>query len=499
MHIRDDLLARLTAVEQPILQCIHEENQYLPGEYETAHNTGRWCEAALLMQHTTGMAIPERMERAVGLHLRAFTNNPYGLLLNDPETLGSGRLNYHNLREALLSYAACIEYRNSRWAVACAEKLLDTINRRFFEKTLSDEEICQATGTCISPDPMLVPPPDDVYGDADYTTTIGRAIEGMYRYWKLTQSPLALEVMQKTVAFHRTHTLCADGSTPAWMKDSFHVGHNHSYLGTLRGLLLYALEFHDMDLIQTIFQTYKTSIPKYNCDATGFAPHDLAKLSFPDTFGDPQGDPASCADAIYIAFLLATQGGHPELLDDAERWMRCRLFHSQIDSEKGYGAWGIYLTYWGQGNIIDVFASIASTLCRIYDSMIEERGQDVYIHLLFSANHSSLCVQAERDDRQHIRIIPNCAKNIHLRIPAWAPEESIHIADHTGRPIVFHREGMYIIIPENTVEIGKAIDAAFDLPTYETTTQTWISRQKFSLKWKGDAITEITSPQTEIS
>lgn len=486
----DDLFTRLTAVEQPMLHCVNEENQYLPGEYEVAHNTGRWWEAALQLAATTGMKIPARMDRAMSLNLRAMASNPYGLLLQDPEVFGGGALNYHNLREALLAYTSLIEFRNSRWARNSAEKLLDTINRRFFEKTLTDEEICKTVGVTISGDTMLTRPTEDRFHDDDDTPTTGRAIEGMYRYWLVTGSPLALQVMRKAVVFHRAHSLCPDGSTPAWMMDDFHTGHNHSYLGTIRGLLLYALHFDDKALLKSIYLTYKNSIPVYNCDETGFAPHDLGLARFPDRFGDPFGDQASCADTVYIAFLLAVQGGHPELLSDVERLIRARLFFCQITSGSACGAWGTFGEYFGQNSTIDVFALIAVTLCRIYQDMIAEKNDGLYVYLHFSSKNALADVEVTREKYQLTRITPHIQKRILVHIPEWVPADSIRVIDTEGKAVTFEREGVYLVIPEVAVVVEKTLEVSFALPRYETTAQTWVTKKQFHLQWKGDTLLE---------
>jgi len=368
-RLKRDMRERMVLSQTPLLACVNEENRYLPGQYETAHNIGRWWEAALLLEKTTGMKIPERMEKAMHLNLRAHTSNPYGLLLNPPEIHEKALLNYHNLREALLAYAALIEFRNSAYAKMQAERLLDTIDRRFFQNTLEDKEIVCACGIGITKDPTLERPVDDEYRNTDDTARTGRAIEGMFRYWQVSKSPKALEVMKKAVAFHRERAICADGSAPEWMKDSVHAGHNHSYLGTVRGLLLYALHFEDEELIKSVYETYRKTIRKYCCDESGFAPHDLARLRFPDQNGDPVGDHASCADTAYIAWLLSVKAGHSLLIRDFEKLMRGRLFFSQIMEGENIGAWGIYSGYFGTGSTIDVFASISSTLARIYRDM----------------------------------------------------------------------------------------------------------------------------------
>lgn len=491
--MKDDLFDRLVAVEKPILACINPDYQFLPyrvGEYEIAHNVGRWWEAALMLQNTTKMQIPEQTERAMYWNLRALTNNPYGLLLMDRELFEEGTLNYHNIREALLAYTALIEFRKSRWAEASAEKLLDTINHRFFEKNLADDEICKKVDSQISEDTLLTRPAEDVYRDVDDTPTTGRAIEGMYWYWTVTGSPHARQLMEKAVAFHKKNVICPDGSAPAWLTDSFHTGHNHSYLGTIRGLLLYALHFGDAELVRWIYQTYKKTIRRYCCDETGYAPHDLAQLRFCDDFGDPLGDHASCADTAYIAYLLATRGGYPELLEDVERLIRGRLFYCQIPEGADFGAWGIYQGYFGQSSTIDVYALIASTLCRIYETMVEDRETGTYIHLHFSCKQEVVSVVSIRDEKQHTRITPNISKTIFVKIPAGTPEDSICVTDIQGKPVAFSMENGYLVIPQSVVQVGAELTVIFDLPKEETVGRSWVSNKEYCLTWRGNTLLE---------
>lgn len=483
--MKDDLFSRLLASQGPVLSCVKDENHYLPAGYEVAHNTGRWWEAALILKETTGMEIPSRTYKAMLINFHALTGNPYGLLLNDVEVVGGGTLNYHNLRESLLACATLIEYTDSKHAKRCAETLFDTIDRRFFKKTLSDAEICEKLGVVISTDTMLVRPDDDVYREDDYTSTTGRAIEGMYRYWKATNSPLALEIMKKTVSFHKEHSVCADGSAPAWLVDTYHTGHNHSYLGTLRGLLLYALEFGDGELIESIYLTYKKTIPAYCVDNTGYAPHDLGLLRFPDEWGDPVGDHGSCIDKAYIAYLLATCAGYDELLDDVEEMIRGRIFYSQMTDEENYGAWGTFCGYFGANAVIDVYCLIAATLCRVYKSFITEKEDGIYVSLHFSGDCAAATVVAERSDVQITRITPHVAKPLYIRIPAWCDGSSIRVSVEDG-DVEYLRKGVWLVV--NGVNAGKTVEISFDLPTRESFGKTWVSDQHYKLCWKGDTL-----------
>lgn len=261
------------------------------------------------------------------------------------------------------------------------------------------------------------------------------------------------------------------------------MGHNHSYLGTLRGLLLYGIRFNDSELVETVYRTFCNSLFKHNCSPSGWAPHDLGKLRFPDHLGDPYGDHASCADIAYMGFLLARHGGHEELLDVTERLIRARLFTCQVTAGISKGSWGTYGGYFGAGVVLDVFALIAATLSNLYReaTLADENG--IWVRLLFSVDNSAATVNAFRDDRQHLYILPHQAGPVHVRIPAWCDRSTLRVTDADGHPLAFEQQGVFAVV-DGVPERG--IRLSFDLPVSETVETTWISNTAYRLFWKGD-------------
>ena len=484
----NDLKERLQLVSGAMLACPPPDAGYLPRGYEAAHNIGRWWEGALLLEETVGLSIPSLMEQAMAINIRALTASPYGLLLNDPEIFGGGALNLHNLREGLLALTSLIHYRRSRWAVYKGRQLLETMKRLFHDHTLTLEDICRETGTEISGDPMITPGLEDPYRLEDRTPTDGRALEGILRFYQETGDDLALELLHATAAFHLEHTLRPDGSPPPWLADERHVGHNHSYLGTLRGLLLYGIHFQREEYIQRVYRTYTHSLFRINCTHSGFAPHDLGALRFPDEKGDPFGDHASCADVAYLAFLLAVYGGHPELLDDAQRLIRGRLFYSQITQGEGeaLGAWGTYGGYFGQGVIMDVYACIASTLCRIEKDLIRSEPESITLYLLFSAQSRDVDVQVDYGEDARILLTPKRRAVLRVHLPAWCTGPEVLTAD--GQPLSWYREEGFLILARDELELGKSIQIRFPLPVRQTEETTWRSGRRWRITWKGDEI-----------
>ena len=44
----NDLYPSMKTLERALIDCLKAENLYIPAGWETAHNIGRWWEAALL-------------------------------------------------------------------------------------------------------------------------------------------------------------------------------------------------------------------------------------------------------------------------------------------------------------------------------------------------------------------------------------------------------------------------------------------------------------------
>lgn len=485
MHF-NDLKQSLEAVASAMPKCLDENDNFLPSAFphwENAHDSGRWIEAVLMLENCIGFEIPKKLERAMLFNFKALMSNPYGLLINDIELFENKddvRLHYHSIREAFMALYTLVKYRNSKWAVRCGETLADTVDRRFFEKTLTDEEIREVLG--IPEEKPSSDRPIDPFEGKDDTQSTGRAIEAMILFYKETGSAKVLAVLEKCVRFHREMNLREDGTAPEWMTCEDHVGHNHSYLGTLRGLVLYGIEFGDRALVESVYKTYKNSIHKYNCSYSGFAPHDLAALCFPDSNGDPLGDLASCADVAYIAYLLASGGGYTELYDDVQRFVRARLFRFQCDEGDEFGTWGITGgDLFAFGTTIDVFSLIASTLCKIYADFIKEKETEIFIDLCFSKECEAVSVKAYRDGKQHLDIGMKCGKNLYVRLPAWCSVEALSVS------VPYEIKDGYLFVSSEYC-IGNTVAISYSLPEKITEESTWRSGKKYRIFWLGDDI-----------
>ena len=113
-----NLRERMELAGKCLLAWLDPEKDLLPvGGYEVAHDIGRWWDAMLRLQASTGFVIPPKTEAAMLRNLKRFTANPDGWLMNRRDLAWqAARINPHNLREGMLALNALLRFRQDAWA-----------------------------------------------------------------------------------------------------------------------------------------------------------------------------------------------------------------------------------------------------------------------------------------------------------------------------------------------------------------------------------------------
>ena len=250
------------------LAWLDPQHDFLPtGGYEVAHDTGRWWDAMLRLEAATGFVIPAKLEAAMLSNIRRLMGNPDGLLMNDPslESLkDTAFINPHNFREGMLALTALLRFRKSAWACETGQRFLATMDRCFQSDGRFDYTRLDCWGQVpFSKDPAILPPsPDAPWFDA--TKSSGRALEAIVWFHEATGDPLALRVARRIARHHLANSVNPDGSVRVEIIDPNNPGHNHSYLGTLRGLLLFGLLVRQQEYVDVVNATYRHSLWKHN-------------------------------------------------------------------------------------------------------------------------------------------------------------------------------------------------------------------------------------------
>ncbi|NCO35281.1 MAG: hypothetical protein GW893_15655 [Armatimonadetes bacterium] len=491
MHSMEELL---TLAGKCHIAWLDPDEDLMPtGGYEVAHDTGRWWDAMLRLENATGFAIPAEIEAAMLRNLHRLMGNPDALLMNDPSVewlKEKARINPHNFREGLLAVTSLVRFRDSAWARETGHRLLKTMDRCL----QSDGRFDFTRLVCWG----KVPHTDDPSHDQkpgkpwfDGTANSGRALEAVVWFYEATGDCLALDVAERIARHHLANTVNPDGSVRAEIVDPNNVGHNHSYLGTLRGLLLFGLLTSQSEYVEAVTATYMNSLWRHNITESGWTPHDLGKTRFPDEKGDPVGEHASCGDVAQLALWLALRAGHTELLDDVERLVRARLLPSQTVDENNprqHGAWGVYSHPFGQGSTLDVFAAVTHSLADIYQHVVTRSAEGVVsVNLHFDIETPWATVQTRRSEKGRLIVEPKQRSEVRLRVPGWAPRETLRL-EAWGNPLPLRWEGHYLIVSSRDVPAGAALELAYDLPLRETTEVMPVSRREFRLTWRGDEV-----------
>ena len=476
------------------LAWLNPQKRFLPtGGYEVSHDTGRWWDAILRLQATTGFAIPQRLERAMLENFRVMTDNPVGLLNNDArlaDLQGSAQANPHNFRETMLASSALVQYRDHAWSREQGRKLVESTGQ-FLESDgqMDYERLAKRMNLPLNQDLSMIQ--RSLAGEwFDATGSTGRAIEGFVRFYEATKDDQALELATRLTKVHARNLLRSDGKVPPQLLDPKNVGHNHSFLGTLRGLLLFGLTTGNQEYVQAVGETYRDGLLNTVITESGWSPHDLGKSRFANEDGDPVGEHGSCSDAIQLALWLGLQARQPDLLDDVERLIRSRLWPAQIDSPadpRQHGAWGVYGHPYGRGCILDVFAAVLHVLTQVYQSVVVRNGDSVSVHLHFTIDTPLAEVESVRGEKAQTRVTLKEKLPLRIRVPRWAPRTSLKLTT-AGQMLPLVWEGSYLRVPAELIQVGSAIELQYELPKRSSTEVMPVSHRQFHLTWRGDEV-----------
>lgn len=489
------------------------------------HNLSRWWDAMLRLEAATGFTIAKDVESRMLTNFKRFFDNTDGLSLVPLDLEGVAPLFYpHSFRENMLALGAMVHYRHSDWAADTGRRMLKkllAIRRPTggwdFRKLSYHEKLAEMNGRKAIEEYTYrgrvgrTESPD--------TGCDGRMIEGLVHYYRQTGQGEAMELLNLLAEYHLEHSTCADGT----INFELYPSHTHSYLNTMKGLLMYGLMTQQRRFIDAIEATYRVSIRTRIVKESGFASHDFLQ--------DCLSEVASTTDAIEIAMHLAL-AGYTEYFDDAERWLRCRILPSQITKtpeltpieefakvdagdqtvqvkasstalqredyqnlrERMIGGFGCGIEYPNSASFVytDVSASVVHGLTNVYANIVEQTPTDLKVHMHFDYEDDRVKIVSQRSDVATVVITPKTSRNVCVRIPAWTPADSVHLSV-SGSPIAPIMRGRYACVAAGPKL--SPITLTYALPkreTYETT-----MGHDFVYSWRADEITAVT-PNTEL-
>ena len=472
-----------------------------------SHNIPRWIDAMLRLEAATGYAIPAETEAVMIENLRLMFDNPDHLCLYPmdepalPAEAADTLLEYHSMREGLLALTAMIVHRQSEWATDKAVKMIDTIDR------ISDTGLEHWNVQLLDRWKRLDRP------GAPISRTVldsGRFMEAGMHYVQATGNEQARALIGRFAAIHYEHNTWPGGAYELnWANY-----HTHSYLGTLKGLLLYGALSDEKKYVDRVAETYSMSIRTNVVRESGLAFHDGDK--------ETGADPAAAGDAMQIALWLA-RCGYPEFLDDAERIVRSRLlpaqltdcpeladeelprdeegtpfFINQVSADKRpvssdvifhprdmhhivNGGWGIQReAHWARQATTDVSCAVLHSLCDFYEHIAVDTPSGLRINFHVDYEDERIKIAVHRGDQAQLQIDNRGGNDLEIRIPDWAPDTSLAISIDGESVDAVPVNGILTCHAPQQVEIG------YDLP--ERTTEETANGVTYTFHWRGDQV-----------
>ena len=493
---RLDLKGSMNLAGQNLLDCLNPSSEPIPymplrainlspqadgtilASYDGClprHDIGRWWDAMLRLEEATGFKIPPEIETVMLKNTKFLFDNSFHVMRR-PWAEHEG-FDHHSFRENLLALNALIRYRNNQWAREKSHAMIKSI----------------LDGTTPLPFPNHV--------------LSGRFIEAVIWNYEITKNPDALILADKLARAHLNDVTNAEGS------EVLKEGHMHSYLGTLRGLLLFGELTGQREYIDRVAITYQNNLKK-RITKSGFMPHDI---------GGHLGETASPGDVAQIALWLGTRHGYSELLDDVERIVRARIIPSQVTgptspplkagrieqgviqlpSQKdvsagiavedafrdlnkrivgGYG--GCHPKPHAQKTVTeDVTAADIHTLVDIYNHIAVRSNAGIKVYFHFDYEDENIKITSIRTKTAQVTIEPKVKDNILIRIPRWVSKDSVQITVD-DKQTELQQIGDFILVARELLS-GKIV-LTYNLPVSVETEHT--AGVDYTFLWRGDEV-----------
>jgi len=391
------------------------------------------------------------------------------------------QIEFGSMRESILALTALARFQGNRWALEQGHRMMETVWKISHDDGTWDFNKLEAMH-------RLRPMPRN-----DPMQSHGRSIEALVWFYEISQDPLALRLANRFARYHLQNTTFPDGTfNPASTGD-----HTHSYLGTLRGLLLFGELTSQHEYVERIAATYRTTVLGRFIRKSGLIGHGL--------YNPELAEPASTGDAVQLGLWLA-RNGYTEFLDDAERLVRACLLPSQIVqkpelkpavddgadlhtnlSARAVGAYGgMHPPFWGKNPTTDITSAVLHTLVDVYQHIAVSAPAGLTVNFHFDYEDDRVRIHSKRQEKGQVSIEPKVHENVLVRIPSWAPPNSVRLTVNGKAcdPIVV---GAFAFIPRDL--LPATIELEYDLPVRKEIET--VAEVDYTLTWRGDDIVGI--------
>ncbi len=454
--------------------------------FDISHMPGRALDALLLAEHTFSLDLDEAVVECYRSALMESFAGEDALNGYYDEKLKRKRVAFHNLREGLQGLNALVKFRDDQKARACAERMVQRLS-----------SLVNADGTW-NPDrwqthPEYLPLGDVVQHDKYLTSTAGRLIGSLVKYYTTTGNAQALDLATK----FKSAVLCEcfDEEGRATDKAGWHV---HSITSTISSLALLAEALNDSSLKIQVGILYRSAFDGRIMTTLGWSKENLENDL-------DVGEINNTGDIIQTGLHLA-EWESPQYYEDVERMLRSHVIPSQLldtewiqqvrqpagDFERDIpsrvrGAFGFPAPYGHQAAStdflnfnFDITCGGIQALCMV-SNKVAGMNPDLHVNLLIDHTSPEVVVRSRFPASNEFTLEVFTSQCCDVRIPEWIEQKSIQV----------HRCEKLIPawVDNGYLHLGKG-PAVFQINFHAGNkwTEEWINGRSYHVNWKGNQV-----------
>jgi len=430
----------------------------------------------------------EILERYCAL---SFDNEDHLNSYIDPDKSNGRFIEFHNMREGLFGLWALMILTDKPWPGEKAEKMVRTLAK------LTDEE---GTWSHALLDELGIQ--ERCFGVA--TPNAARVVDPLLAYHALTGDEAAMDLAGKYARKGLKILFNEDGTFASMDRSS---GHVHSITSSLSGIVAYAVQTKDRDMLERCRRIMDRGVPDYfsswGWGDEVFPVHPADELS--------RGEINQTGDVIRCALLLG-QAGHPEYYGLAERYLRSMLLPTQHTEEelrrymrdkenpggdrdrdviaRSHGGYAMQLPNdrMREGDwpisTLDITSGAVHALAECWRSKCTEDNGMHQLNLLFNYEDDAIKIESHLPLVGRIDFMMKQQGALRIRKPGWAGQATMRRGDVD---LSIEADGRYWVV--DGVDAGARGTLTFDIPVRRE--KEVVDTIEYTTTWIGDQIIEI--------
>lgn len=454
--------------------------------FDISHMPGRALDALLLAENTLSIELDETVVESYRSALLNSFSGEDGLNGYYDEKLKKKRVAFHNLREGLQGLNSLVRFRADQEARVCADRMIQRL-----ANLVGPDGAWNPIGWSAYEE--YLPLGDVVRHDRYLTSTSGRLIGSLVKYYTTTGNEQALDLAQR----FRSAVLreCFDEDGRANEKAGWHV---HSITATISSLALLAEVLDDPSMKSQVSLLYKGTFDGKIMTTMGWSKENLENDL-------DVGEINNTGDVMQTGLHLACWES-PQYYEDVELMLRSHVIPSQLldtewihqvlqpagDFERDIpsrvrGAFGFPAPYGHQATgtdflnfNFDITCGGVQALCMIAKKVVD-KDLDLIVNLLIDHTSPEIEIRSLFPASNQVTIEVLTNQFCKIRIPDWIDHKSIKASrDQKSIPSRFDR---------GYLQLGKG-PAVFQMDFHASHrwTEEWINGRSYRVNWKGNQV-----------